>query len=353
MEERLLAGPLGVEHSFEVRARPEGTGPLVIDVAFDGLVPVAQGKTDRVVLRDGAGRVRAGYRDLVAVDADGRELAARMDVRGAGVALVIDDAGALYPVRVDPLVWVQTAELTASDGAQEDWFGSSVAVSGNVAIVGALEHTVGTNLEQGAAYVFVQDGTTWTQQAELTASDGAVHDWFGSAVAITGDTVIVGAPGRMVGATSYYQGAVYVFVQEGTGWSHQAELTASDGAADDRFGASVAADGATIIVGAPLHAVGPSYQQGAAYVFVQGDGTWTQQSEWPHERWRGGRPLRRIRGNRRCNDHRRRPTARRRRQHRARCGLRVRARGDHLDPAGRASPPATERRKTPSDGPQA
>ena len=73
VEERLLAGPLGVEHSFEVRARPEGTGPLVIDVAFDGLVPVAQGTPDRVVLRDGAGRVRAGYRDLVAADAEGRD----------------------------------------------------------------------------------------------------------------------------------------------------------------------------------------------------------------------------------------------------------------------------------------
>src|SRR5208283_1746037 len=112
VEERLLAGPMGVEHSFEVRQRPEGAGPLVLEVAFEGLVPEARGAGDHVLLHDGAGCVRAGYRDMVAADAKGRELAARMGVRGAVVALVVDDATAVYPVRVDPLVWVQEAVIT-------------------------------------------------------------------------------------------------------------------------------------------------------------------------------------------------------------------------------------------------
>ena len=191
VEERLLAGPLGVEHSFEVRSRPEGQGPLVVDVAFDGLVPEAQGTSDRVLLRDGRGHVQGGYRDLVAVDATGRELATWMEVRGASVALVIEDATAAYPVRVDPLVWVQTADLTPSDGPNDDSFGGSVASSGNTVVVGNAGHTVDGNFEQGAAYIFVRDGATWTQQAELTASDGAAGDGFAVAVAVNGDTVIV------------------------------------------------------------------------------------------------------------------------------------------------------------------
>ena len=325
MEERLLAGPLGVEHSFEVRSRPEGQGPLVVDVAFDGLVPEAQGTSDRVLLRDGRGHVQGGYRDLVAVDATGRELATWMEVRGASVALVIEDATAAYPVRVDPLVWVQTADLTPSDGPNDDSFGGSVASSGNTVVVGNAGHTVDGNFEQGAAYIFVRDGATWTQQAELTASDGAAGDGFAVAVAVNGDTVIVGASGAppggrayvfvrnggnwtqqaeltpsdaqlngdfgcsvavsggtaVVGASYYGQseGAAYVFVQNGTTWTEQAELAASDGATSDIFGVSTAVSGGTAIVGAPYHQVGANRHQGAAYVFVQSANRWTQQAE--------------------------------------------------------------------------
>ena len=336
VEERLLAGPLGVEQTFEMRSRPPGDGPLAIEVAFEGLVPVAQSKADQVVLRDGQGRVRAGYRDLVAVDAEGRELASRMEVRGTVVALVIEDAKAEYPVRVDPLVWVQTAELTASDGAEGDGFGYSVAVDGTTAIVGAPRHAATTTEAQGAAYVYVQNGTTWAQQAELAVSHAADHEDYGSSVALSGDTAIVGAPGSLsyvydtwagaayvfvrsgttwtqraeltgsggdatclsfgssvalsgntaiVGASgsdvgnSILQGAAYIFVQDGTGWSQQAALTASDGASDDFFGISVGLSGDTAIVGAWNHTVGSNAQQGAAYIFARGGTGWTQQVE--------------------------------------------------------------------------
>ncbi len=283
VEERYLAGPLGLEQSYVVDARPAGSGPLAIEVAFTGLTPgLAGGAPSRVLLRDEAGRVRAGYRDLVAVDAEGRELEARMDVGEAGVTLVVDDTGAVYPLRVDPLVWIQQAELTASDGAAYDGFGWSVAVSGGTAVVGAYEHSFGSNAYQGAAYVFVQSGTTWTQQAELTASDGRQSDLFGSSVAVSGGTVVVGAPQHTFGINTS-QGAAYVFVQSGTTWTQQQELMASDGAENDVFGASVAVSGGTAVVGA-FNAfnnpnMGLQSGRGAAYVFVQSGTTWTLQQE--------------------------------------------------------------------------
>jgi hypothetical protein len=221
VEERYLAGPLGLEQSWVLRERPAGSGPLAIEVAFEGLAPEVAG--DRVLLRDEAGLVRAGYGGLVAADAEGRGLSAHMEAREGGVALVIDDAGATYPVRVDPMVWTQQAEITASDGAASDLFGSGVSVSGGTALVGApglcMSGPPCTNAQQGAAYVFVQSGATWTQQAELTASDGVAGDQFGFQVSLSGGTALVGAPFHHGG-----QGAAYVFVQSGTTWIQRAEL---------------------------------------------------------------------------------------------------------------------------------
>src|SRR6185437_14887768 len=126
--------------------------------------------------------------------------------------------------------------------ASGDDFGFTVSVSGGTALVGAPQHHVGANVGLGAAYVFVQSGTTWTQQAELTASDGAASDNFGTAVSVNGGTAIVGADGHQIGVNTQ-QGAAYVFVQSGTTWTQQAELTASDGAEGDSFGASVSVSG--------------------------------------------------------------------------------------------------------------
>ncbi len=278
VEERLLAGPLGVEQSFELRGRPRGAGPLVLEVAFVGLRPEARGEGDAVILRDRGGRARGEYRDLLAVDADGREVASRMEVRGAAVALVLDDAAARYPLRIDPLVWTQVSELTASPAQPSDSFGAAVALDGATAIVGASTRTVGSNVNQGAAFIFVQSGGTWTQQAELTLGDGTSADGFGLTVAIGGGTAVVGAPTRTVGSTQL-QGAAYVFVQSGTTWTQQAELTASDGATQDEFGAAVAVSGSIALVGAYQHAVGGRMSQGAAYVFQQSGTTWTQLAE--------------------------------------------------------------------------
>jgi hypothetical protein len=129
----------------------------------------------------------------------------------------------------------QQAKLTASDGAKHDNFGWSVAISGATAVVGADTKNSGT----GAAYVFTRSGSTWSQQAKLTASDAAAGDNFGFSVAISMDTVVVGAD-----AKSSNTGAAYVFTRSGTTWSQQAKLTASDAAAGDNFGGAPACGGA-------------------------------------------------------------------------------------------------------------
>jgi MYXO-CTERM domain-containing protein len=279
VEERYLAGPLGLEQTFRIEQRPEGRGPLAIEVAFDGLTPeLTREGASTVELLDERGTTRAVYRDLAAVDAEGRELAARIEARGRRVSLVVEDEGAAYPVVVDPLIVTQQAELTAADGAADEWFGFRGSVSGDTALVGAAYKTVGANTQQGAAYVFVRTGSTWAQQAELTAGDGAAGDAFGASVALSGDTAIVGACRKGFGASDL-QGAVYVFTRAGSTWAQQAELTASDGAAGDIFGASMSLAGDTALIGAPGKAAGANSHPGAAYVFTRAGSTWAQQAE--------------------------------------------------------------------------
>jgi hypothetical protein len=161
---------------------------------------------------------------------------------------------------------VQQAKLTASDSAPGDGLGDSVAISGSTAVVGASFE----NSQTGAAYVFVRSGTAWSQQAKLTASDGVSFDRFGASVAISGATVVVGADGQ-----NNQTGAAYVFVRSGTTWSQQAKLTASDGDTFDDFGYSVAIYGATVVVGTPSE----NAFVGAAYVFVHSGTAWHQQAK--------------------------------------------------------------------------
>jgi hypothetical protein len=160
---------------------------------------------------------------------------------------------------------VPAVVLQASDGASADSFGSSLALDGNTAVVGAPGHGGG----QGTTFVFVRSGATWTQQAQLTASDGVRGDQFGMSVSIVGGTIAVGASGKSSG-----RGAVYVFVQSGTAWSQQAVLTASDGASGDAFGGSVSMSGSMVLVGAGNKGSG----RGGAYVFVNTNNTWSQQA---------------------------------------------------------------------------
>jgi uncharacterized repeat protein (TIGR01451 family) len=165
--------------------------------------------------------------------------------------------------------WSEQQKITASDGAEVDFFGYSVAISGDIAVVGAPVYNNG----QGAAYIFVRSGTTWSQQQKLIAGDGAEHDEFGISVAINGDTAVIGAD------FSSAQGAAYIFVRSGTTWSPQQKLIAGDGAIYDGFGISVAISGDTAVIGAFQDGVESNSEQGSAHIFVRSGGSWSEQQK--------------------------------------------------------------------------
>ncbi len=176
-------------------------------------------------------------------------------------------AGEAYVYVRSGTTWSQQAKLTASDGAANDRFGNSVALEGDTALIGTWAVT-----NVGKAYVFVRSGTTWSQQAKLTASDGTTSDHFGNPVALLGGTALVG---RWLDG----QGSAYVFVRSGTTWSQQAKLTAGDGREGDAFGRSVALSADTALVGAPANLTQPGAGAGSAYVFVRSGMTWSQQAQ--------------------------------------------------------------------------
>ncbi len=186
-----------------------------------------------------------------------------------------DGSGSAYVFVLNGTTWNQQAKLTASDGAPEDWFGHSVAISGDTVVVGAHGDD-DRGYGSGSAYVFVRDGTTWTQQAKLTANDGAAADAFGWFVAVSEDTAVVGAYNDDDrGASS---GSVYVFVRNGANWSQQAKLHASDGISGDHFGWSTAVSGDTAVVGA-LDNDDSGTSSGSAYVFARSGTTWSQRAK--------------------------------------------------------------------------
>ena len=156
-------------------------------------------------------------------------------------------SGSAYVFHRSGSTWSQQAKLIASDGAAFDWFGHSVSISGDYALVGAPDDDDnGSN--SGSAYVFQRSGSTWTQQAKLIASDGAADDRFGFSVSISGDYALVGAYGD--GDNGSASGSAYVFQRSDSTWTQQVKLKASDGAADDVFGYSVSISGDCALVGA-------------------------------------------------------------------------------------------------------
>ena len=159
-------------------------------------------------------------------------------------------SGSAYVFTRTGTTWTEQAKLTASDGAAFERFGFSVAIAGDTIVVGAyLDDNV------GSAYVFTRTGTIWTQQAKLLGSDGAPSN-FGISVAIVGDTIVVGA-----------REASYVFTRTGTTWIEQAKLAASDGAGSDQFGYSVTIAGNTVVVGAYWDDTDNGNDSGSVYIY--------------------------------------------------------------------------------------
>jgi hypothetical protein len=318
LEEWFLNDGRGLEHGFTLSRRPNGSGgPLRMRLGVrGGLQPQVSSDGRSASFADHGGRPVLHYAGLKVNDAAGRELAARMRPDNTGLRIEVEEGDATYPLTIDPIA--QQAFLIPSNPGSFDWFGHSVAISGDTIVVGApREDSLSTGVNStpidssdvhnaGAAYVFVRTGGVWTQQAYLkppSVGTTQIGDEFGWSVGISGDTIVVGAPGEdsdttgvnstpNEGSAGADPGAAYVFVRVAGVWSQQAYLKVPNPGTTsrfDRFGTSVAVSGDTVVVGNPgedssstgVNSTpndGITYTSGAAHVFVRVGGVWSAQA---------------------------------------------------------------------------
>ena len=218
------------------------------------------------VLTDGLGE--ASFDVTFAMEPFLGELITATATNSAGSTSEFSQAVVLSGSEESAVLLDELSKLTADDRASDDQFGFSIAVNGNTIVVGAL----GDDGLRGSVYVFERNGNeseSWAQVAKLAAADDDVGDQFGFSVAFDGDTILVGANGDA--GLGLFSGAAYVFelnAEDSRNWKEAAKLTAEDGDAGDQFGFSLALGGDTIIVGAP----GDDELQGAAYIFERSAG---------------------------------------------------------------------------------
>ena len=201
-------------------------------------------------------------------------------------------AGAAYIFKRTGTTWTQEAKIVPSDRSGYDFFGKSVAISGDYIIVGAAQklNATGTNptFSSGAAYCFKRIGTTWTQEAKVVSTDRAFEEYFGESVAIDGDYAFVGAFQNTTDATlanaKTGAGAAFIFKRTGTAWAQEAKIVASDRGTQDYFGQNVAINGSYAVVGVSLEdedAAGANTKSaaGSAYIFKRTGTTWAQEAK--------------------------------------------------------------------------
>jgi hypothetical protein len=275
-------GPAGLEQGFTLTARPAGyrAGPLTLALGLSGNARASLSRGNAITFSHGASSL--SYRGLIATDARGRAVPAWLELHGRQLLLRVRDAGAQYPLLIDP--FIQQAKLTASDGAAADAFGTSVAIDGDTIVAGAPSFVANTT-SRGGAYVFVKPKRGWqdaTETAKLTASDGAVGDGLGISVAIDGDTIVAGAPGATVNGVSQ-GGAVYVFLKPKGGWrseSETAKLTASESSLSASLGSAVAIRGDAVVASAPFVPLTVvNGDEGVVYVFSEPRRGWRSETE--------------------------------------------------------------------------
>jgi len=285
------------------------TYQLVFDRGGSVLDQVVYGKASNTGASDQFGYTVALSGDTLAVGAYA-ESSAATGVNGSQADNGAGNSGAVYVFVRSGTTWTQQAYIKASNTGGNDAFGCSVALSGDTLAVGAYgedsaapgingNQTDNSAAASGAVYVYVRMGTTWTQQAYIKESNPEAVDLFGYAVALSGNTLAVGAyledsaaigvNGNQTDNTALDSGAVYVFVRTGTTWTQQAYLKASNTGASDNFGRSVALSGDTLAVGTFFEdsaATGLNGNQadnvaadaGAVYVFFRNGATWAQQA---------------------------------------------------------------------------
>ena len=223
-------------------------------------------------------QTKLNHNDGASGDNFGRSVSINGDTAIVGAYLDDDNgnnSGSAYIFTRSGDHWSQQTKLTNNDGTADDYFGYSVSINGDTAIVGAyLDDDNG--VDSGAAYIFTRSSDHWSQQTKLTNNDGTADDYFGYSVSINGDTAIVGAYRDDDNGNN--SGAAYIFTRNGDHWSQQTKLTNNDGTADDYFGYSVSINGDTAIVGA-YRDDDNGNNSGAAYIFTRNGDHWSQQTK--------------------------------------------------------------------------
>jgi PGF-pre-PGF domain-containing protein len=264
----------GIEQGISLQTRPDGTGRLQVSYTLSGILqPVLTGQT--LHFFDSFGPAMQ-YGGLAAHDAAGRTLPSEMMLSGNRLSWQIDDRDAVYPLTIDPYIITQTAIFNAPNRDFNAYFGSSVSVYGDTALVGAYNQSAGSFSQAGEAYIFENSRGTWSQTAILNASDKAAGASFGNSVSVYKDTALVGAKDQSFGPYSQV-GEAYIFENSRGTWSQTAILNASDKADYYTFGDSVSIYNDTIVVGSSGSKSGLGYYNGgAAYIFKNSGGSWGQ-----------------------------------------------------------------------------
>jgi hypothetical protein len=296
----------GLEQGFTVEAAPGGRRDgewLRLALALAGDLraeAVEEGRAITFKQEDGEPVLR--YSDLYAYDATGRELPTQMKVNDGQVYLEVDERDATYPLTIDP-IFSQQQILEPSAGGDGDFFGNAVAISGNIAVVGAPYDDIKPNVDQGSAYVFVRspNGAGWIFDQKLTADSGAAGDKFGFSVAISIETVVtehdacrfprcfpphgpytstatyenivIGVPDDDIDSMTNRGSAVSFWRDIWGDWRQLQQLIAPDGDSWDRFGSSVAAIGNRIVIGSPDDKI-DDQNEGSAHVFNRSNLVW-------------------------------------------------------------------------------
>jgi|GEM_PF-722432 len=265
----------GIEHGFDIAERMSFDGEVDLEISVEG-ADVRQSGDGVVFLFDE--KVVAQYRDLFVIDVAGKSISGTIKAVKDKIHLVFNDSDLEYPIVVDPTITginaTETKKITAGDGAADDYFGYSVSISEDTVAVGAL-YDDDNGSGSGSVYIFERNyggADNWGQVQKLIAGDGAVNDYFGFSVSISGDTVAVGAYNDDDNEND--SGSVYVFERNYGGadnWGQVQKLIAGGGAEYDYFGYSVSISGDTVAVGA-LYDDDNGNDSGSAYIFERNCG---------------------------------------------------------------------------------
>lgn len=186
--------------------------------------------------------------------------------------------GSVYVFRFNGSSWSEEQKLVPQDLAAGDSFGMAITTDGEVVVVGVRSDNcvaIPSDPSCGSAYVFRYDGSHWVQEQKLRASDAVIYDNFGSAVSISSNSILIGAAGDACSIGGMRCGSAYIFAYNGSTWIQGQKLTASNGFQGVTFGESVFLAGNVAVVGAPLS----NLSRGSAYVFRFSNGNWVEEQQ--------------------------------------------------------------------------